>query len=207
MSSENDTEKDWNVYILILTDSNNNFIPKNRSSSSSSAFETYIGATNDIRHRLRAHNAIITSSVRSSTHNRLKPGTVWRFILYIGGFTKTQALSFERLLKTKSATKRQKALSLDFRQSLKKHIQVNAVLSFYQGINNNEWFNNKVFMNKEPNIFHFDLYWWQSTLYPSQSKEWLPIYVTEHIVNPEQQKIILQATPIELQWKILPYNI
>ncbi len=56
--------------------------------------QTYVGLTNDLRERLKAHNA-----GRSLHTTKYKP---WRLITYVAFSDKDHAVAFERYMKTAS---------------------------------------------------------------------------------------------------------
>jgi len=60
---------------------------------------TYLGITNNLRRRWRQHNGEIKGGAKSTS--RLLHLGVWNPVLIVSGFTKSQVLSIERIIKNK----------------------------------------------------------------------------------------------------------
>ena len=61
--------------------------------------KTYLGITNNTKRRLRQHNCEIKGGAKYTSSN-LKNGK-WKYYLTINNLTKSQALSYERIIKNK----------------------------------------------------------------------------------------------------------
>jgi hypothetical protein len=79
-------ERNCVVYHLGLFDANGNF-----------QSATYKGFTNDLRHRLRQHNKIISGGASSTSMKIGKNNDklVWKPFYYISGLTSTEAMQLE----------------------------------------------------------------------------------------------------------------
>jgi len=74
--------KEWSVYLL--------YNPEHK--------RTYIGATTDVKRRLRQHRQEIVGGAKSTT----KLGKNWNLICFLGGFAnQSEAYRWEKLLKSR----------------------------------------------------------------------------------------------------------
>lgn len=74
--------KEWQVYLLYNTDHK----------------RTYIGATTDVKRRLRQHRQEIVGGAKSTT----KLGKNWNLVCFLGGFaTQSEAYRWEKILKSR----------------------------------------------------------------------------------------------------------
>ena len=74
---------DYNVYLLIHTTHN----------------KTYLGITNNLKRRIRQHNCEIKGGAKYTSINKMDG--MWKYYLVIPNLTKSQALSYERIIKNK----------------------------------------------------------------------------------------------------------
>ena len=85
-------KKNWAVYLL-----------KNTANK-----HTYVGATNNPRHRLRAHNGLVSGGAKYT--KRMKGKGKWKFHMIVSGLGKSKALSLE--WKSKKHTKGKKRVGI-----------------------------------------------------------------------------------------------
>lgn len=82
-NSSNIILKNYNLYLLTHTIHN----------------KTYLGITNNLTRRIRQHNKEIKGGAKYTSIN-LQNGK-WKYHLYVTQLTKSQALSYERIIKNK----------------------------------------------------------------------------------------------------------
>lgn len=105
-SSNQNQNRNWCLYLL------ENDVNK----------KTYLGVSTNIERRLRQHNNEIKGGAKYTTNN-LSNGK-WILKLIVDNFTKSEALSYERILKNKRRLGRGKT-PLDRRMYLIKHFFIN----------------------------------------------------------------------------------
>jgi hypothetical protein len=178
------------------------------------AFCTYKGITCDFKHRLLQHCQILAGGASSTkrmmgSKEQVKV-RVWKFLYLIGDFTETHAKQFEPSTKSDMKSQRTEALSLELRNKLKNLKQtdektciLSSIAATFESLNMNPW----VEKGPDARTVPLTIYWGETKFKPHlPAADYLPSYIQETLVTPEQKKQMLEITSTKAKrWNILPY--
>jgi hypothetical protein len=183
----------WYFYHLILTDREGNF------QYDRGQIANYKGVTNNLCHRLRAENRIVSGGAKTCLRflgpkNKPKEHLVWKHMYFIGPFEAATAHSFEAYTKGK-CEKRRRGLCMNLQEIRNAHLPLPSSI-----IDVLETLNMSYFQDLNLNIY------WGEKLIPYNSLiPLLPRTISIREISIEEKKELLHVSQNQTPWKVLPY--